>query len=191
MNKINNPGEKGFTLIEIIIVITILVIALPSLFAILFSILQQQTKMTRISVVKREGDYASTIMKNTLRNEVYHLYNDSPPTVEICTNESTGNSVSSFGNRENSWFKYQVDNNSRLASTSASINISNPLYLTSTQVSITAFSITCSRINQFSPATIMFSFDVCYKGAAAACPNIRGEEIANMHYQSYITVRNY
>jgi prepilin-type N-terminal cleavage/methylation domain-containing protein len=184
--------NHGFTFIEIVVVIAVLIIALPSLFSIIFTILQQQTKLNRISVVKREGDYAVNILKNNIRNRAYKLYSNTNtpvnPDDEICSDLSSETPISMFADNNNNWFIFDVIGE-RIASTSATII--DPLYLTSTQVAISNFDIFCSRSNKFAPATVFISFHVCYKGKALTCPVERAEETASLDYQSYITIRNY
>jgi prepilin-type N-terminal cleavage/methylation domain-containing protein len=185
-------NKHGFTFIEIVVVIAVLIIALPSLFSIIFTILQQQTKLNRISIVKREGDYVVNILKNDIRNRAYKLYSNTnipiDPNAEICSDLSSQTPVSMFVDNGNNWFIYNITGE-RIASTSATII--NPLYLTSTQVAISNFDIFCLRSNKFAPATVFLSFHVCYKGKALTCPDERTEETAALDYRSYITIRNF
>ena len=64
MKKFN----KGFTLIETIVVIAVIGLTLPVLFATILTLMRQQIKIYRLSQVKREGDYIINLMENTIRN---------------------------------------------------------------------------------------------------------------------------
>lgn len=192
MNKCLKKG--GFTFMEIVVVIGVLTIAFPALFSMVFSVLQQQTKALRVSAIKREGDYVLTSLKDILRNRTYRIYDSSiSSSNEKCGINSLSPTVTTinepiFEDLDYNWFRFTIDSD-KFASTSATIT--TPLYLTSSQVLISNLSIGCSRISSFAPATIILSFDICYKGGLDNCPTTRGDEIANMHYQSYITLRNF
>ncbi|EKE14302.1 MAG: hypothetical protein ACD_12C00581G0001, partial [uncultured bacterium] len=62
--------EKSFTLIETIVVVAVIGLTLPVLFAIIFILMREQVKINRLSQIKKEGDYIITLMENTIKNDV-------------------------------------------------------------------------------------------------------------------------
>lgn len=61
--------NKGYTLIEMLIVITIIGLVLPAVFTILFSIMRQQLRIHQLNEVKKQGDYISSFMRNKITTE--------------------------------------------------------------------------------------------------------------------------
>ena len=178
--------KKGFTLIETIVVIAVIGLTLPVLIGTIFILIRQQTKIIRLSQVKREGDYVINLMENTIRNRAVTIYK--LPVLDdaniVCKGEIVGSSWSNpyFLDEDKQFFSYKL-NGITVASDSA-----NPADLTSSKTIVSNFSISCLRNSIYSPALIILSFDICYSGG---CTLTRPEELASMHYQTRIKLRNY
>lgn len=187
-----NSSKSGFTFIEMVVTIGVLTITLPALFSIIFSIMQQQTKIVRLSTIKREGDFILNTMKNTIRNRAYRLYSSSSG-LELCDSSFTGTTSEDqivFEDADSIRFSYSVDGITKKLMVFDPDPISKPL--TTTFVYIQNLEINCSRTSSFSAPTIIISYDICFKGSLANCAAItRGEETASLHYQTYITLRNF
>ncbi len=75
-NDSKNIGEKGFTLLEMLIVLTLVSILLSTVFGILFVVVRQQARIYRIIETRRQGDTILNFMKEkivratTIRNPV-------------------------------------------------------------------------------------------------------------------------
>lgn len=186
--------KKGFTLIETIVVIAVIGVTLPVLFAIIFTLMRQQLKINRLSEIKREGDYVSSVIENTIRENAISIHSGLPvnDSTEICEGAlSFSNPATSlyFLDKNKNWFGYQFTGNT-LASESA--NLINPsIDLNSPKIFISNFSISCSRSTVYSAQSVQFSFDVCFDTGLPDCATTRPEEITSLHYQSRIKLRNY
>jgi len=183
--KINSMRrKKSFTLIEMIVVIATIGLVLPTLFAIIFSILQQQLKIQRLSIVKKEGDYVLNVMENVIRNYAVKIYSEHNFINERCATEnSTYGPNFFFRDKYDRWFNfYQSYNN--ISSNSA--NLSSPVNLNSSQTRITNFSIQCYKTALYSPPVINISFTISYYTSSS-----RAEETASFNYQTKVKLKSY
>jgi prepilin-type N-terminal cleavage/methylation domain-containing protein len=178
MNK-----RKGFTLVEVIVVIAAIGIVLPALFAILFSLLKQQIKIYQLSEVKRQGDYALSIMDSTIRQNALSLY-ESTNTTPICANAGDTNvPVGFFRDEGNRYFRYVLSSN-KVASQSEIIGATTDL--TTNRVTISNLVVECSKTARYSAPIITLQFTVT--AGTAASPT---EQRARMTYRTRIQLRNY
>jgi len=192
----NNVAMKqykfGFTLIETIVVIAVIGLTLPVLFAIILTLMRQQVKIYRLSQIKRGGDYLINIMENVIKDKAITIHTTTPPNDAniICNNVGTSPSVTSlyFLDKNKQWFGYLATGNSIA---SASGNLASPINLTSSKTLVSNFSIYCSRNSIHSPAAILLGFDICYDTGSGVCTGTRPEEITSMHYQTRIKLRSY
>lgn len=184
--------RKSFTLIETIVVVAVIGMTLPVLFAIIFTLMRQQVKIYRLSQIKRGGDYVINLMENVIKDKAVTIHTNTPPSDAniICKNVGTSASGTSlyFLDKNKQWFGYLATGNS-VASTSA--NLASPINLTSSKIIVSNFSIYCSRNSIYSPASILLGFDICYDTGSGICTSIRPEEVTSMHYQTRIKLRSY
>lgn len=183
--------KNGFTLIETIVVVAVIGLTLPVIFSIFFVLFQQQTKIYRLNTVKKEGDYIISLMENTIKNEAVTIHSANPPndTNKKCAGDSTSYSSTSnlyFLNPNGLWFGYLVNGNT-IASSSASLASIN---LTSSKTKVSSFSISCSRTYTYSQPSVSLSFNIEFCNDVA-CSQTRPEEIATLHYQTRIKLRNF
>lgn len=190
--------KKGFTFIEIVVVIGVIGLALPALFAIVFAILQQQTKIMRLSEVKRQGDNVLVMIQNTIRNYATEIYSDTGLTIKECDstiNPHTSNTGSNFYlkdkyNNSIRFYLQTVGSDIFIASDSAR-PFSAPAttqQLTTNKVTITTPTnfISCQRSATYSPPIITINFKVQYKTTST-----RVEDTASLNYQTSIKLRSY
>lgn len=186
--------KKSFTLIETIVVVAVIGLTLPVLIGTIFILVRQQTKIIRLSQVKREGDYIINLMENTIRNHAVSIHSGQPTEDNtVCKGVVGSYSYSStsslyFLDKDKQWFGYLFDSNS-IASDSA--NPSPAINLISTKTRIENFSISCARNTIYSPPSVSFDFDVCFVTGTGVCTSTRPEEIASLHYQTRIKLRSY
>ncbi|MFA5770474.1 MAG: type II secretion system protein [Patescibacteria group bacterium] len=182
--------KKSFTLIETIVVVAVIGLTLPVLFAIIFILMRQQTKINRLSQVKREGDYVINLMENTIKNDAITIHSGKPADDANITCSLANSSFSGpplyFLDKTRRWFGYE-DGVNTIASASSAVSSIN---LTSSKAKISSFSLSCSRENLFSPASISLSFKIEYCNDVA-CNQTRPEETASLFYQTRIKLRNY
>lgn len=188
-------SKKGFTIIEVIIVITVIGLTLPVIFSFYFTLLQQQAKIYRLNTVKKDGDYLINQIENTIKDRATMILSSNLPippdsTNKVCFDDSSSYSTTSnlyFLDEDSNWFGYIAD--SRTIS-SDSGNLVTPVELASSKTIINNFSISCSRTYSFSPPLILLSFDICYDTGAGVCTSNKPEEVATLHYQTRIKMRN-
>lgn len=188
-------SEVGFTLIEAIVVVGVISVTLPVIFSILFVILQMQTKIFRLSTVKKEGDYILNLVENNIKDNAISIHADKTPppdsTNKVCDLETTTYGQSPtvtklyFLNKAGSWFGYYLDGTT-LVSDSLLLGSGN---LNSPKTQIINFSISCAKNNFYSPSTVSLSYDIQFC-ATSLCDQTRPEEIALLHYQTRIKLRN-
>jgi len=189
--KINSMRrKKSFTLIEMIVVIATIGLVLPTLFVIVFVILQQQIKIQRLSIVKREGDYILNLMENTIRNYGESIHSATPPTEsnKICQSSSLEN-ASYFKDKFGNWFRFYLDTNNSISLESSVLNNGSQgsVSLNSPQTTITYFSIQCYKTALYSSPVINISFTIKYNTTSSRVE----ENIAPLTYQTKVKLRSY
>jgi len=176
----------SFTLIEIVVVVGVIGLVLPALFAIVFSILQQQTKIIRLQEIKKQGDFVLGTFKTEIKNSAVSIHSGQPPTDinKVCLS-TTVESAGYFKDRNNNWFRFYVPaGTTKIASQSASGSID----LTNDKVLINNFSISCYKTGDYSPAIVDIKYDICYNNGSS-CTSIRPEENAILTYQTKVKLR--
>ena len=188
----NSKIKSGFTFLELLVSIGVIGFVLPALFAVIFIIFQQESKLLRLTEVKRQGDTLLTSMENTIRNNTTNIYSDPglADINEICGISTTGLSgpyfQMYFKDKNSQMFGYTLSTGS-IASVSANPNIN----LTSSKVLIDSFNISCSRQSRYSTPSITINFHICYITTAASCISTRPEDKADLTYQTQIGLTNY
>lgn len=178
--------RRGFTIVELIIVIAVIAIAIPAVFGVFFSMLQARLKVVALEEVKRNGDSAINIMKHMIQNNAVAIYSDNTLNTQVCnTSASSSPGPLYFKDKDNlaSYFNFKID--------SDRISISGPSavlnYITNLKTITSNFSVSCSRTiatyNTFPIVTI--SFDI-----TAAAASTRQEEKAKLNYRAKIKLRN-
>ncbi len=196
----------GFTLIEIIVVVGVIALALPALFSVLFVVLQQQVKVTRLNEVKKEGDAVLQLVEAKIKDNAQTIWGcadnlqcDGPenPITTICTSgtppDNAGyvkkfNWASSGPN--NNWFAFLPDgeNSSIQYITSSGITtITSPKVI----VDFLSFSVTCNKKSTYSNPTVTLSFNICYRtnGNYDSCSNVPPEDLVQLTYRTNIVLR--
>jgi len=183
--------KRAFTLIETLVVIAIIGLITPIVFTIIFIITREQMKISRLILVKRQGDNILNNISFTIKNYAYSIHSASPPdeTNEVCNNLGSYSSSLIFkNNSDNSWFNF-FSNNNAISSYSSTLN--SNLSLNTQSILVDNFSISCQKKSLYSPAVVSLSFDICYKTRSNNCTSQSPEETALLHYQTNIKLRNY
>lgn len=179
----------GFTLIEVIVVLAVVGVVLPTFFTLFYSILRQQVKVYRLTQVKRQGDFIMSTLENTIRSNAYRLYNGA---VEVCapTLPANGN-VTAFQDSYRSSFSITTSGSNLQLSPQAVVPPA-PTFafvggtLNDPSISILNFSMTCSRLSPFAAPIVYISFDATYNTAS---PN--PQDNATLPYQTAVKLRNF
>ncbi len=174
--------KKGFTLIEVMVVISVIAMVVPALFYMVFMILLQQVKIYRLSEAKRQGDFALTSITSNIRNSAVSTY-DAPNTTELCANTGEVSDVGKFRDQYNNWFSYTLISG-KISSGSSVLGTTTDL--TKSNVTITDLSLKCFKTASFSPSIIEVKFTI-----TAGDETARTEEKATLVYQTRVKLRSY
>lgn len=193
----NFQFKKGFTFIETLVVISVLGLVVPTLFTILFVILQQQLKIFRITEVKRIGDNIVQVLQNVINNNAYTIYDGA---TEICEADTVNpfphsGIPSSFRDKYNSAFSIDY------SSPNLSVVYPAPLppaptfafaqgQLNGSKVNVFSFSMSCNRASIFSAPLVSLNFTVCYN-IGGSCVSTRPQETASLDYQTTIKLKSF
>lgn len=158
----------GFTLIEILIVITALALLTVIGSNLFFGSLLGSSKSEILREVRQNGEYALKVMEETIKNAAR---------LEFC--DSTTITVKDQNN-QNITFKVlsDEDNIPRIASNSS--------YLTNNKVKVTNFTLGCANSPPGLPPKIEVNFIVEQKEATD-----RPEKKASMQFSTTVTMRNF
>jgi len=129
-NKLSFYLQRGFTLVEVLVVVSLTVIVMITAAGLFFATLVGNNKKDVVVSVKEEGDYAISQMEFLLRNAVELVPDPAFPAAPICPPSSSRITFKSGDDGVTTLF----NNNGRIASQSASSN--TPVYLTSSTVTL-------------------------------------------------------
>jgi len=171
--------RSGFTLIEILVVFSILAIIFVAASNMFFSILRGTTKTKTMQLVKQNGDYALSLMMRMIRNaRNISAYGQTFLTI---TNPDGGTTVFSCEDLD-------ADGNNEIASKSGSLLPPESLISTDVRVVTTdcyVFTITEGE-SGIKPDTVAIDFDL-----SAAVTSDRPEEQAQVKFKTTVSLRNY
>ncbi|MGB9585897.1 MAG: four helix bundle protein [Anaerolineales bacterium] len=157
--------SRGFTLIEIMVVVGILGIIAVVGSGAFFSILRGSTKTKTLQMVKQNGDYAISVMERMIRN---------------------ARSVSGGGN---SITITNPDGMNTTFSCSGNMIASNSASLVSSEVKVddcsNVFTVTPGEVG-IRPAVVKINFNLSQAGTPT-----RPEEQASINFQTTVSLRNY
>ncbi len=190
---LHDMRQKGFTLIEALVVVGIIALVLPAVFAIIFAIVREQAKVYALKQVKREGDFVISSMENTIRGYAAGIYNSQSLNQEECNPNALGQQnpyPTTLGDNGNAfyfkdyngnWLHYYLNGNS-IASSSA---VFSPTNITTSQIRVSSFQLQCNRTAQFSTPIITVSFQIALPSSSFQ------ENFAQLQYQTQIKMKNY
>jgi len=155
--------DHGFTLIEFLIVLSIIVFIVPSVFGLIYSLLRQQSRIVALQEVKRQGDLVLNHMKIAIKNSAVSTYSgtlESP--VAICSTapDSSSNLDSMYFQNVtglDSYFGYSLANGTKLQYEQTS---SAEADLTNASVEVSNLTLGCSKSTEFTPPLVSVSYTV-------------------------------
>lgn len=185
-----NSGKKAFTLLEMLIVLTLVGILLSTVFSIIFVVLRQQVRIYRIIETRRQGDAILNFMKERL---VRATGIETDTGVAICTPPvlpatytdrapSTGDDYVFIDSGSKYRFRLPAASTVLLYNDRISL-INSPLH--SGTVDISAFSITCRRNALNSTAIVQFSYVVTFHDPTFT----PGEGTTVLNYRAKVKLR--
>ena len=175
-------NDKGFTLLESLVVVGVISIIIPALFALFFAHLRAQSKIYVLQEVKKNGDAALGTIETLVKENAISVHSASPPTSgnEVCATMSSYTGVLYFLDRNGSYFSFDQTND-KIASSSS---VSSTVNLTSDKVKVSAFSLSCTRNSTYSEPLVSVSFTVT-QAITATNPS----ETASLNYQTKMKLR--
>jgi prepilin-type N-terminal cleavage/methylation domain-containing protein len=180
--------QSGFTLIEILMVLGIIVVVIPSIMSISYVILSEQLRIYRLTETKRQGDYIMNVMKEKIARDANRLFDNSTSS-NVCN--TAGSSFTSlagttfdFIDIDGNTFSFrEVENN--LIITDLTVLPTITSNLNDARVMITNLTIECARKALLSGPLVGFAFDVTFFDAT---PTER-EGTITLHYQTKVKLR--
>lgn len=160
--------RKGFTLIEFLVVFSIVTLVIPSLFGLTYTLIRQQGRVLALQAVKRQGDLVLNHMKTSIRNNALGTYNGTLASPNaICTtgaSSSSNNTNVYFQQAElsSSYFGYSttIDGATGKRVLQYETTGSTAIPLTNTAVTIENVSFSCSRASDFGTPVITATYTV-------------------------------
>lgn len=163
------------------ITLSIIGVLLPSAFALFIANIRAQTKVLVLQEVKRNGDAALNTIETLIKTQAKSM--EQLDGTQVCS--SSGSSYSGdvyFVDDDGSRFMFNRDvDTEQIASNSAT-----SVYLTTDNVNVTSFSLTCERESQFASPLISVAFSI-EQGRTTT----RAEEQSTLNYQTKIRLRSF
>lgn len=183
---------NAFTFVEMVVVIGIISIALPTLYAIFFLILQQQVKIVRLAEVKRQGDFVVNSIESLIRRNAQTIHSGIPsdsPSNKICFPPGSGTTTTPlyFRDKTGNYFYFDIPTSTtKISSESAGPTLD----LTTSKVVIdTTIGLTQScTVSGYSTPYVTYSFDLCYNVDGVCTPSSTHDIL---HFETTIALPHY
>lgn len=187
--------KKSFTLIEVIIVMGVLAIMLPTIFSIVYVVIQQQLRVHRIVETKQQGDIILTYIKETISRESYGLSdsNGNPYCVTAGSSFNSGSGNIYFykgNNAQPDLFEFSIGGGN-IFYQEYSFNIAwgytivTSIRLNSRAVQVTDLFIECRKKDDNSFPMVSISYNVTFNDATP----LPGEPVTTLHYHTKLKLR--
>ena len=195
-NIINYTGDrnksilfcKSFTLIEMIVTVSVLLISLPAFFAIILSIFSGQAKFLYLQKTKQEGDYVLDYISSKIRSETMSLHSSSLVSTAtiVCPASSDGSSLYFKVKKPNEYYSFKFYLSGGIihfvtySRNGASLS---DLEISTSKVVFENLSFSCKEGKMSSPM-VLVSFDVK--------PNINEQKfIKTLYYKTGVKLRSF
>jgi len=185
--------KKGFTLIEMIIVIAIVGVILPLVFSIIFVVLKQQARIHRIAETRRQGDSIMSFMKEKISTQVVEIRSlggaaqcDDPGDIYPSSPSPDGRNFYFLDADGNIFYFLYSSGNRRITYESFTPPPYISTALNSDTVIVTNFKIQCIKKTFSSPPLVQIAFDVKYRDRT---PTVDEGEVV-LPYRTKIRIRN-
>ena len=188
-------NKKGFTLLEILIVMTIVALILPTVFAIVFVIMRQQVRIYRVVETRRQGDYILNFIKDKIIRSKEIGAGVSPYTERCPVNpasptefqSSTGGIDITFVDQND--VRYQIYQDSatdtlyykKITSPGFTTKLNDPAH----NIAIDSFTISCYRRSAYAKPIISVAYNISYVDATPTTE----EGSVDLHYQTKVRLR--
>jgi prepilin-type N-terminal cleavage/methylation domain-containing protein len=170
--------RSGFTIIEMVVVISIIALILPVFFSIVYTLIKQQTQILVLQRIKESGDFASQRVVSLIKNNAVSI-DTNCSSVELQAYIQGASAVMCFEDRFGNPFTIYIDEQSKMASASA---LTGEVILigNSTDFPLT---VTDANFTESSPESIKLNFKVNF------IPTTADLVPQNIVYRNYIYLR--
>ncbi len=172
-------NRSGFTLIEVLVAITLSVMLIAAAAGLFFTTLRSDSKQTFVSVLRDNGDYALSQMEFLLRNAV--ALDRINPGDSTCT---SGMSQIVFRSVDNGVTRLYLSNNA-IASESVQVGVTR--YLTGGPTTASNLSFNCSQSAPNTGTYVRISFDLTY----ATTSGTFFEESGSQSFSTTVNIRSF
>lgn len=154
--------RSSFTLIEMIVVIGVIALLVPTIFAMTFAMVRQQLLLYGYSEIKRQGALVQQSLRNTIANRATAVTDASYADLDICPPLTTPSPTPASriylldSNNDGFSFFQELGEPYRFASYSATTG--KTYYLTNSMISISDVSFTCYRTHEASAPFVYASY---------------------------------
>lgn len=183
--QLSKKTRRGYTLIEMLAVTTILVIIGGLITGVIYSTLRGSSKVKITNDVTQNGNYALTVMARTalLAGYVSRLGNDP---IDNCVTPRTSDSIE-FVNQDGGRVTFSCNNNEQSIASSSGSMTSYLIDNTTVKIEPNSCRFTCTQPNNDSYATpvINIAFKVSQRQGSLF------ENAARSEFQTSVTMRNY
>jgi len=171
--------QKGFTLLEILITLSLLGILMVVSSQMFLSILKGSTKSRVLTRVKQEGDFALGVMEQMIRNARIIQENSEGTVCEASMSRLRINGA------DGHWTEFYFDPANQWIASESSDLIGSEARLTSSDVSLQQGRFNCIAGNDSGPDKVAISFTLTQASGE------RVEETASVGFQATVFLRNY
>jgi type II secretory pathway pseudopilin PulG len=193
MNENVKHKKKGYTFIEIVIVIGIVSITLPIIFSLFFINLRSASRIYALQEVKRNGDIALSSIETFIKGDAAKIITGFGDDTELCTTPllpltptpTPANSMF-FKNTHNMNFGFALGGTSGDKIASQSSTGGGTSYLTNDKVKVTNLKFSCQSLSDFSSPSVNVSFTISKKVPTGAPI----QDQATLNYSTRIRLRN-
>ena len=166
--------QHGFTLVELLVSITLMAVIGVAINTIFITTLKSANKADIMKEIKQNGEYASTVMEQMIRNA---------QTIQdvgglgVCTSAGLSGSSIRILNSDDHTSTFQLS--------AGQISSTGGMLTNNLKTSATNLIFTCSKIGN-APPTVTFSFTISQLGTPA-----KAEEKATMNFRTTVSLRSY
>lgn len=179
--KIN---QKGYTVVELLAVVTILVIITGIIAALITQTLRGSSKTNITNQVAQAGNYVTSVISNAIIS-AENVVAVGGENVNDCTQNPEGNSIELLISQEVGTVLYACANDT-IASNSASLIDTNRLMIDSTDSSACYFKCLQQNNDPYTPPIIEFGFTISQKAE-----NVLFENRESAPFETSVLMRNY